>query len=232
MNSEVQTLLCPQRDLLEEKLCACIAEHLRAACEQRGTATLALSGGATPRELYRRLADIALPWQRIHARLVDDRCVPQDHPDSNEAMVRANLLRGPATQAQFRGLIERNDQHVKPVDDLELPEESGGGFDLVVLGMGTDGHTASWFPDSPDLSQALHEHQKPVVHVRTPGGEHDRVTLTRAAVLNSRLLVLYINGREKKRALARVLEDGAVEEYPVRAVLRQEDVPVKVYWAP
>ncbi len=234
MNDNLQTFFCTDRHDLERKLATSIARRLRTGRTTHRSIALALSGGETPANLYRRLAREDLPWHDVFVTLVDERCVSADHPDSNEAMVRRNLLIGDAREARFSGLIDRTDpSNLKPVASPWPDGTTEEILDVVVLGMGRDGHTASWIPDSPQLHQALEPPPgRSVVRIDSPSAEHPRVTLTRPAVLRSRLIILYITGKPKKAVLARALESGPVSELPIRAVLHQPEIPVEVYWAP
>ncbi|NQD37496.1 6-phosphogluconolactonase [Permianibacter sp. IMCC34836] len=209
-----------------------VAEQLERAIAQRGLAMLAVSGGKSPEALFLRLSAMLLPWRRIQITLVDERFVPPDHADSNERLVRETLLQGRAAQAHWLPLyqpgisIEAAAQMAdEALQQWPLP------FDAVVLGMGDDGHTASWFPDADELSSLLAlDNTKRVAVSHPKKAPHARLTLTRAAVLNSRLIQLLIPGANKQPVFQRARQDAApLVELPVRAVLHQDRVPVHVY---
>ncbi len=209
-----------------------LADCIEKAVATRGFAQLAFSGGKSPEALFRRLAKMVLPWSRLRLTLVDERFVPPDHPDSNERLIRATLLQGPAAAATLVPLYragESLDGAAACADhDLRqwpLP------FDAVVLGMGEDGHTASWFPDAPELSALLREGNERRVQVAHPQiAPYPRLTLTRDAVLQSRCIQLLIPGAGKAAVYQRARAAAApITELPVRAVLHQVAVPVHVY---
>lgn len=209
-----------------------LAEQIEHAVAQRGVAMVAVSGGKTPEVLFQRMAQMLLPWRRVHITLVDERFVPADHPDSNEGLLRRSLLQGRVKDAVFVPLFRAG---------MSLEEAAGSAahdlqswplpFDAIVLGMGDDGHTASWFPDAPELPQLLAEENAELVGVAHPQrAPHARLSLTRTAVLNSRMIQLLIPGISKQAVYQRArAATEPVAELPVRAVLHQQKVPVQVY---
>lgn len=133
-SSHFKLLEFTSRELLVDALAHKIVTALSLAIEQKGFATLLLSGGSTPKKLFAKLSNRALSWENVRVSLVDERCVSVQSEASNERLVRENLLINAAKSAQFYGLMELN----SAFEDLfESP-------DVVVLGMGLDGHTASF----------------------------------------------------------------------------------------
>lgn len=218
--------LCPA-------LAASIADDLRAAVTLRGVATLAVSGGRTPVPLFEALAAIELDWSRVIVTLVDDRWVPVEHKDSNEALVRNHLLQGPAAAARF---ISLKTEHATPAEGLSALElrlaDLPVPLDVVILGMGDDGHTASWFPLAPQLESAL----KPATAQKLAWTEpvtapHQRITLTLPVVEAARRVILHLSGEAKLPVLERARAAGPLNELPIRHVIHSDKVALDVYWS-
>jgi len=218
---------------LAEQLAEQVIAGLRAAIAARGAASLVVSGGRTPLALFEALGSKQLLWERVWITLADERWVPLDSPDSNERVVREQLLVGVAQAARFvplKNSAATPEQGVPAVAAAvaEMPRP----FDVVILGMGEDGHTASWFPQSQQLAAALHPNSAALcaaVHPVT--APHPRMTLTLPALLASRRIVVHISGDAKWRVYQQACQGGPIEELPIRAVLRQTEVPVDVYWS-
>ncbi|MET0250207.1 MAG: 6-phosphogluconolactonase [Sphingobium sp.] len=210
-------------------LAAAIAGRLAEAIAARGVATLALSGGRSPVPLFEALQDAALPWDKVIVAQVDERWVPADHEDSNARLIRTHLLRGPATAARF---VPMKNEAADPragrpeceaaMATLPLP------FDVTLLGMGDDGHTASLFPEATQLAEALST-QALTIAMTPPAAPHERMSLSRAGLLNSQLLILQIGGAGKQAVYRAALAPGPVEALPVRVVLHQDRVPIEVW---
>lgn len=214
-----------------EMLARRIADALRDALTKRGQALVAVSGGRSPVPLFEALAREPLDWGRATVTLVDERWVTPDHADSNERLVHTHLLTGPAAAARFVGMknaaaTAREGQAQAEAAVAALPRP----FDVILLGMGEDAHTASLFPDAAELGHALTTSGLTAA-VTPPTAPHERMTLTRAGLLDSRLLILPLAGAQKLDVYRAALGDGPLEEMPVRAVLRQDRVPVEVWIA-
>ncbi len=216
-------------------LAAALAEHaaarLRAALAARGAASLAVSGGATPLRFFAALSGMALDWRRVTVTLVDERWVPPDRERANERLVRTHLLQGPAAEAGFEPLFNGAPSPEAGVPEVEqrlsvLPWPPA----LAVLGMGEDGHTASFFPHAPELAEALDPAKSPRVAAIHPPGQEPRLTMTLGALLAAEAIALHIEGAAKRRVLEEALRDGDAAAMPVRAVLRA--APVAVFWCP
>lgn len=209
-----------------------IAETLRDAVAADGAAALVVSGGESPQGLFAELRALPVPWNAVTIVPSDERWVPVEHASSNEGMIRRTLLRGPAAAARFVSLYRAG---VEAAEAVPMLAAVLGGierpFAAAVLGLGMDGHTASLFPDSPDIAAALGT-DCDVVALRPPGLPQARISLTAHALLDAREIKLLFFGAEKRAIYERALEDGPVEEYPVRVVLRQSSVRVTAYWAP
>lgn len=219
-------------EALAEALAGAVARDLRAAIARRGAASLALSGGRTPTRFFAALARQTLPWDKVAVTLVDERWVPPDHARSNEALLRGTLLAGPAAAARFVGLVT-----AEATPEAGLAEVSARiaglprPLDVVVLGMGADGHTASFFPGGDRLAEALDlAGSAMVLPQRAPGAGEPRITLTLPLIAGAGRVYLHIEGAEKAEVLEAALAEGPVEAMPVRAVLWAR--PVEVFWCP
>ncbi|WP_127145161.1 6-phosphogluconolactonase [Pelagibacterium montanilacus] len=224
----------PTRDELAQALAISVADDLIAGIEENGVASLAVSGGSTPAAFFAALgAREEIDWESVTVTLVDERWVDETSERSNAKLVRERLMSGPAAQAQLVPLYSGGDA---PTADavartntalLALPDR----FDAVVLGMGGDGHTASFFPGGDTLDAALSA-KGPLVAIEAPGAGEPRVTLTLPRLLSTRALYLHIEGEEKARVLDAALATGPVHAMPVRAVLSQGTVTVQLFWCP
>lgn len=198
------------------------ADRLRQAIEARGKALLVVSGGTTPRRYFSALSTRQLDWRRVFVTLADERRVPDDSARSNARMVRETLLLDRASAAQFTPLAysqlsaeEELAAANARVAQLPLPA------DLAVLGMGDDGHTASWFPGAVGLLQLVDQEAKALVMaVSAPGAAEPRLTLSGRAILQAKALALHIEGGAKLAVFAEAMQPGDVADMPIRAVLR------------
>lgn len=233
LSLKIQLRDFPDPQALAETLALSVADDLRAALAERGDASLALSGGNTPKVFMQALALQPLDWPRIAVTLVDERWVPESNPRSNAALIRANLLQGPAAEARFVPLYRDTPEPEQALAEVEsdlatLPSP----FDALVLGMGNDGHTASFFPGGDRLAAALDPSTTALLlPMRAPGAGEPRITLTLPPVLAARHLYLHIEGADKRQVLGDALSgEGPGAGYPIRSVLEQARSPVQVYW--
>jgi 6-phosphogluconolactonase len=199
------------------------ADRLRAAIAERGAALLVVSGGKTPARYFQALSDMPLDWTRVAVTLADERRVADDSPRSNARLVREDLLRNNATAASFTPLADvrlSESQELSAasarVANLPLPA------DIVVLGMGDDGHTASWFPGAEGLAEAMDPGARQLVApIQAADAIEPRLTLTGRVILRARAIALLFEGQDKLKTFAAALEDGPEEKMPIRAVIRR-----------
>jgi len=211
-----------------------IRVELQEAIDARGHASLIVSGGRTPVVFFNCLAQESLAWERVTVSLADERWVDTQAFESNERLVRAELLKDRAAAAQFIGL---KNAALSPEEGAHWTWRSltriKRPFDVVLLGMGDDGHTASLFPDSLNLKQALQRGLPPMcIAMSAPAAPHARISMSLNALLDSRRIILHIQGESKWALYRAAMEQGSVEVLPIRAVLHQQLVPVEVFWAP
>ena len=208
-----------------------IAALLSDAIAARGVASIALSGGRSPRPVLEALSEADLDWSKLVVTLVDERWVAPDSADSNERLVRETLLQGAAAAARFVPMKnEAADayagQAAVEADFAALPWP----LDIILLGMGDDGHTASLFPEGKELAEGLAS-QALTIAATPPAAPHQRLSLTAHAILQSRHIFLQIGGAGKKAVYDRALSGGRQEELPIRLALLQDTVPVDVWIA-
>ena len=190
--------------------------------------TLAVSGGRSPIPLFERLAELDLDWSRVRIRLVDERYVPPDHADSNEALVRRHFLTGPASKADFRGLYladaDLETAVAEAIADFQTP-------DIALLGMGEDGHMASIFPGAPQFEAATAPDSVSYLHVTPPQAPHERISMSLAALRASKQRILYISGRSKREVL-QAAERSVTPGLPISLLAAEPGVSLDVHWHP
>jgi len=207
---------------------------LAEAIAARGVASLVVSGGATPGALFDALCRESIDWKKVWITLADERWVDPTTDASNEKLVRTRLLQAGAADAHF---VPLKNPAATPEAGIEwawraltrMPRP----YDVVVLGMGLDGHIASLPPNSLGLARALDVATAPAcVAMHSLAPPHARISQNVAALLDSRRIVLLITGEEKWAVYQRAKTPGSANELPVRAVLHQRMTPIDVYWSP
>ena len=199
-----------------------VEAQISAGLAARGRASLVATGGRSPGRVYDRLKDAALDWAHVAVTLSDERHVDVDSPNANVRQLRERLFVGAAAKARYLPLTD----YAEPALKLLMP------FDAVLLGMGEDGHVASLIPGSPVMAEAMDPAGQALV-AESPEGFGSppiaRITLTLAALLQSRAIFLLIAGEAKRQVIEGAL---AGADLPVRAILNQDRVPVRVFWSP
>jgi len=196
-----------------------IALALNVAIGERGTASFVVSGGSSPTSIFAALVagehDHHIDWERVTITLVDDRQVADDHDDSNCKLIRSKLLQGPVGAAQFLPLTTKG-----PVSEIPRP------FDVMLLGMGTDGHFASLFPAMVD-DIAMDVRAAPAVIETEPHGEPmwPRISMNLSMILQSRLILLLVKGSIKREVLATAQIDRSL---PVHHLITQDIQSVQI----
>ena len=215
---------------LAKLLAVDVAGWLRDGIEQRDVATLVVSGGSTPAPFFSALSAMELDWSKVVVTLADERWVPLTDKLSNEKLIRETFLVGTASSATFLSLYNGAATPDEGWEDCNhalgtLPAPT----DVVVLGMGGDGHTASLFPDTKGLSDACDLTTKKFCWpMHPPHLKESRITLTLAALLNCRQLVLHITG-EDKREVFNQAHSGA--DLPIASVIESAQDRLQVYWS-
>lgn len=231
LSLQIQLHPFPDGDTVASALAHAVADDLREALAARGHASIALSGGTTPRRFLQALSRQPLDWANVTVTLVDERWVPDDHERSNARLVKEHLLQQEAASARFVPLYRATATPDESLADIAaaLPAT----LDVVVLGMGGDGHTASFFPGGDRLADAMDPATTAtVLPMRAPGAGEPRITLTLPVLRDAGHLYLHIEGGEKRQVLQQALSgQGKGAGYPVRNVLQALRAPLQVYLA-
>jgi 6-phosphogluconolactonase len=196
----------PDAEAAARRAADLMANHINDARVRSADVHIALAGGSSPQRAYELLADMQGTWSHVHLWLGDERCVPADHPEANQRMVRESLLarlrseRGPFLHG-VRGELGPEDAAWLYGSEVVRAMGEQPVFDLVLLGLGPDGHTASLFPGHP-AARAAHA---PVIGVReSPKPPPERITLTLPVLRRARFTLLLATGASKREALAGV----------------------------
>ncbi|MBA3025305.1 MAG: 6-phosphogluconolactonase [Sulfurimonas sp.] len=219
------------KEKLVEALSQKIIDDLAFAIETKGYATLVLSGGSTPKNLLNALSNIKFDWKKVRVTLVDERWVDPSNPNSNQKMVQDYLLQNHATKARFIPLKNSAIRAKDAVVSLEVALHGlSHELDVVVLGMGEDAHTASFFPHSSELAFALNTNDLccATTAVLEP---RERITLSRSFLLSSKNLILHIEGQAKKEVFQKAVKSDDVVNMPIVAMMQQKTPLLEVYYA-
>jgi 6-phosphogluconolactonase len=233
----------PNERALADQLATDIAKRLSDAISERGQALLCVSGGKSPMPLFDALSKFPIAWDKVTVTLVDERCVPAAHPDSNAALVQRHLLAHCAAKARFlrwpphdlteavptRPWAEQAAERQQWAEAVEAALRPLWPADVVVLGMGLDGHTASLFSQAQGVAPALDAQGSSLcAAVRPPHAPHDRLTLTLSALLSARHVALQISGAAKSH-IYQLAREKASHGRPVSLLLSQAQRPVAIW---
>ncbi|MBI1395343.1 MAG: 6-phosphogluconolactonase [Betaproteobacteria bacterium] len=224
----------PNRRELARELAGFVTDRIAQTLLTRDRAGLVVSGGRTPVQFFDELASRTLPWSRVVITLADERWVDETSDRSNARLVREHLLQGAATAACFVPLHVADVPHTAAREAVRSRvEQVPRPFSVVVLGVGEDGHTASFFPRATELAACLDgDTPSTVVPVVQPGTGEPRMTLTLPVLLDADALVLHFEGETKRDVVERALRPGPESELPARAVLTRAKCPVHLFWSP
>ncbi|PDQ19350.1 6-phosphogluconolactonase [Mesorhizobium sanjuanii] len=220
------------RPQLAAALAGHVAGRLTKAIAERGTGLLAVSGGTTPAKFFAALSAIPIAWDKVMVTLIDERFVPPSSPRSNAALVVANLLQNAASAARFVPLYhEAASIEDAAASDSEALKSLPWPLDVAILGMGADGHTASFFPDADNLPALLDPSSTRIVlPVHAASAGEPRLTLSLARIVAAGFITLHIEGEDKRTAFEGAMGLGARK--PIRAVIDAAPKTVEVFWAP
>jgi len=217
------------RQALDTALALEVSERLRVALTTRDSAYLVVSGGSTPANLFALLARTSIDWHKVVVLLADERWVPADDQDRNERLVRETLLTHHASGADFVSLIPASDASEGDIRSVLSALATLPTFDVVLLGMGEDAHTASLFPCADELQAGMTTCDDAlVVHPRA--APHRRVSLSKSRLLNTRYGIIHIVGENKKSVLQRAVTSADKMEFPISAFAGESGFDC--WWAP
>ncbi len=216
----------PDREFLMLGLANVIAGQLADFLRREGVATLSVPGGTTPGPIFDTLSGVDLDWANVAVVLNDERWVPETSERSNTRLVRERLMRGRAAQANLLPLYSPAPMPEDVLAALEDGIRPHLPISVLLLGMGTDMHTASLFPGADRLEEALAPGAPILLPMRADAAGEPRVTLTAETLREAFNIHLLITGPEKREALERAMSLTATEA-PVRAVLDN----ATVHWA-
>lgn len=210
-----------------------VAQNLRDTLATQPRATLAVSGGKSPIAFFQVLSQQDLDWARINITLVDERIVPIAHADSNTGLVRQYLLQNRAAAAQWLPLIDdaASEGSLKnTADAIAFALRHYTQPDVLVLGMGGDGHTASIFPQAPQFADAVRpDYPQPLLHTSPITAPHERISMTLAAIVATHHVYLAIAGADKRRVYEAAAQAQSAQ-YPISYVLHSQKVNAHVFY--
>lgn len=229
MTSGPQIEVYPDAEQAAVAAATAIADWLAAGLDENGRASFVGTGGSSPGPVYDLLATLPLPWEQISITLSDERWVPPTSPDSNERQLRDRLLVGEAAAATFVPLWSGAASAEEAAEAADAAVADLFPADVVLLGMGEDGHFASLFPGSPALEEGLDPLGGSYV-IAVPAGEPapamERLSLTLHALRQAYLIIVLVRGEGKRR----IVEER--DDLPIHALFRAADMPVRVIWSP
>lgn len=200
------------KDQLDQALCVDLVKIIQQAISKKGSANILLSGGSSPIRLYELMSNAELEWSKVLVGLVDERFVPPINEFSNEKMIREKLIQNQAQSARFVGMVANS------LDQIENVNFIGGKYqpfvqqiDLVLLGMGEDGHTASLFPSDEVSEQLLRSSEVGIYNTKSPNFPNDRITCSPAMLLQAENIILMLSGEKKLH----VFETSAEKQLPI-----------------
>lgn len=225
---------------LAAQLAADIAAQLTASIQATGLARIAVSGGSTPKPMFEALSEHDVDWSKVIITLVDERVVDESHELSNAAFLKKHLLDKLGIAPKFLPLFVPGADFAATSAEILTnyraltgnESDAFPGFDVVVLGMGGDGHTASFFPDAANIADLVDPNSPhALLGCESPSTQVARITWSLPVLLNTQSLILHITGAGKKAVFDAAKSNDNALELPIRAAIFQQTVPLNVYFA-
>lgn len=224
----------PARTDLDNELAKNVSDILAKAVKEKGKASIAVSGGSTPKNFFSVLSQSDIDWSKVTITLADERWVPMDSDASNTRLVHENLLQNKAEKAKFFHLKQGEQLTDETLTDLNVAaSKTLLPLDVLILGMGEDGHTASLFPCSDEINDGLDEKNDAVLmKVQPKTAANQRISFTFASLVTSKNIFLHSCGEGKKAVLTQALNGDDPFEMPIRAFLQHPSLNTQIFWAP
>ena len=204
-------------DSILNNLTESIVDSLISGISLNGRASFVVCGGNSPLQLYENLSNKSLDWSKVSIVLGDDRLVPADHKDSNNYLVHQHLIKNNASSASFHPLVSLKDS----IESVNRP------FDVVLLGLGNDGHFASLFPDQLNIPHAFDQEASPAIIVsdqKLGSPSHRRVSMNLSLLINTKRCILLVPSSEKRKIVETAFVDN---QLPLYFLLTQRKIKVE-----
>ena len=215
-----------------QQLVAMVSSTIQLCIENKQSCNVALAGGNTPKPLYEALTQENIEWDKVQFTLTDERWVLPSHASSNEKMIKQCLIGKLNDQSKFIAL--KNSAATAKAGELmcnTILSDAMSSLDLVILGMGEDGHFASVFPNVDNLNLLLDENSRLKCMAVAPEGKEERMSLTLPYLLSAKTIILFITGDKKKQIIEDILDKKpSSSQYPIAHILNQKKCPVHIYW--
>ncbi len=222
------------REALDRELAQTVGKLLSNAIETNGKASIAVSGGSTPKGFFSILSKSSIDWSKVTVTLADERWVDVNSDDSNTRLVHENLLQNNARHAKFFHLKQGDTLSPETLEKLNVSAKSTLlPLDVLILGMGEDGHTASLFPCSQEITNGLAiDNNEALLAVKPTTAPHQRISFSFASLIKSKNVFLHLCGDNKQVVLNKSLAGSNALEMPIRAFLQHPTLEVNTFWAP
>ena len=220
-----------EQKTLIEALSEQILEELQSAIDEKGEASLLVSGGSTPKPLFEQLSKTLFAWEKVSVGLCDERWVASSLEESNAHLVKKYLLQKEAAKATFVGMYEEGSDIYTAQKVCSQKMQKLAPFDVVILGMGSDAHTASLFPDNERLEEAFDlKNPNLCIAIEPETAPFLRMSLTLHAILSAQNIYIHFEGQEKIGVYEEAIAGEDIYKMPIRSVLNQTLKKVEVFY--